>query len=130
MVVGSTPAEGTSILDTGTIQTRYLGWLPCSRSCGVSVAALEEELARTHGEPLVNLTQASHDTVLPSAPVQLVDWEPVATDAYGQAGRGPFHFLTTAQTRATQCERDRLLGGHRRAFRPFQLECYIPEPSS
>ncbi len=36
-----------------------------------------EELARAHGEPLANLTQALYDTVQPSAPVQLVDWETI-----------------------------------------------------
>jgi hypothetical protein len=30
---------------------------------------------------------------------------------------------------STQCERDCLLGGHRRAFRPCQFKGHIPEPS-
>ncbi len=36
-----------------------------------------EELARAHGEPLANLTQALYVAIQPSAPVQLVDWETV-----------------------------------------------------
>jgi hypothetical protein len=38
--------------------------------------------------------------------------------------------LTRAQTRSTQRERDYLLGGHRRAFRPFQFKHSIAKLSA
>ena len=41
-----------------------------------------------------------------------------------------FIHLTTAQTRSTQRERNRLLEGHRRAFGPGQFKCHIPKLGS
>jgi hypothetical protein len=38
--------------------------------------------------------------------------------------------LTGARRRSTQRERDRLLGGHRRAFRPFQFKHDISKLSA
>jgi hypothetical protein len=35
-----------------------------------------------------------------------------------------------AQSRSTQRQRDRLLGGHRRAFRPGQFKNHIPKLSA
>ena len=42
----------------------------------------------------------------------------------------PFPFLTETQTHSTQRERERLLGGHRRAFRPFQFKHDISKVST
>jgi hypothetical protein len=44
--------------------------------------------------------------------------------------KAPFQFLTRAQIRSTQRERERLFGGHMPAFRPFQFKYHIPEPSA
>ena len=43
------------------------------------VDALEEQLARTHGESLSKLDSVARETADPSIPVQLVDWETVTT---------------------------------------------------
>jgi len=50
--------------------------------------------------------------------------------AIGEMEKVSFQSLSKVQTRSTQRERDRLLGGHRRAFRPSQFICHIPKLSA